>query len=37
MGLSLSVKQILGEIDNAAEALENKLNVTLCYWHFIYV
>lgn len=26
MGLSLIVKQILGEIDNAAEALENKLN-----------
>jgi hypothetical protein len=29
MGLSPSIKQILGEIDNVADALENKLNVTL--------
>jgi len=29
MGLSPSVKQVLGEIDNAAEALENKLNSDL--------
>jgi hypothetical protein len=36
MGLSLSVKQIWSN-RHAAEALENKLNVTLCYWHFIYV
>jgi hypothetical protein len=29
MGLSLIVKQILGEIDNAAETLENKLDSDL--------
>jgi hypothetical protein len=29
MGLSLIAKQILGEIDNAAEALESKLNSDL--------
>jgi hypothetical protein len=31
MGLSLIVKQILGEIDNAAEVLEKSLTVMFCY------
>jgi hypothetical protein len=40
MGLSPSVKQILGEIDNAAEALENKLNcnvLLLAFHNYAYI
>jgi hypothetical protein len=40
MGLSLIVKQILGEIDNAAEALENKLNcnvLLLAFHNYAYI
>jgi hypothetical protein len=40
MGLPLIVKQILGEIDNAAEALENKLNcnvLLLAFHNYAYI
>jgi len=40
MGLSLIVKQILGEIDNAAEVLENKLNcnvLLLAFHNYAYI